>query len=363
MHERSVSRARVALARTRLVAALCSFVVLTVIALGSATSAQANVYWGAYIGTQFTGTAPPYDMTPVLDFSHETRGLSIVSFGSPWENCASVPCSGYAFPSSAMTSIRNYGAIPMLSWSSEALQAPSYNSSFTLRDIIAGDYDTYIRSFAEQAAAWGHPFFLRFDWEMNGNWFPWSEDANGNSRGQYVQAWQHVHNIFTSVGATNATWVWCPNSDPTGYWAAIGSPLSEYYPGSSYVNWSCLDGYNYGTNPAGPWGWDTFSTVYNSTYTPIVDTIAPGKPMMLGEISSSEYGGSKSAWISNMFSELKTSYTAVRALVWYEAYQGSEDWPIETSSSSKSAFAAGIDDPRYEPNVYSGLTTSPIPAP
>jgi hypothetical protein len=307
-------------------------------------------------------------MSAVADFTAADsggKGISILSFGENWYSTSYYGGPG-TFPATQMGYVRSYGAIPMLSWCSNNVDVgggSSLASGYSSIQIAGGSQDSYIETWASAAAAWGHPFFLRFDWEMNGNWFPWSEDANGNSRGQYVQAWQHVHNIFTSVGATNATWVWCPNSDPTGYWAAIGSPLSEYYPGSSYVNWSCLDGYNYGTNPAGPWGWDTFSTVYNSTYTPIVDTIAPGKPMMLGEISSSEYGGSKSAWISNMFSELKTSYTAVRALVWYEAYQGSEDWPIETSSSSKSAFAAGIDDPRYEPNVYSGLTTSPIPAP
>ncbi len=34
--------------------------------------------------------------------------------------------------------------------------------------------------------------------------------VNGDQPGEFVAAWRHVHDIFTSVGATNATWVWCP---------------------------------------------------------------------------------------------------------------------------------------------------------
>ena len=49
---------------------------------------------------------------------------------------------------------------------------------------------------------------------MNGNWFAWMEGVNGNQPGEYVAAWRHVHDIFTAVGATNVSWVWCPNVDP-----------------------------------------------------------------------------------------------------------------------------------------------------
>ena len=91
--------------------------------------------------------------------------------------------------------------------------------------MIAGTHDAYIREFAEDARDWGHPFFLRFNWEMNGNWFPWSEGVNGNQPGEYVAAWRHVHDIFTEVGATNATWVWCPNVDPGGKFSDLALAL------------------------------------------------------------------------------------------------------------------------------------------
>ena len=115
-----------------------------------------------------------------------------------------------------MNSIRSHGAIPFYSWGSQSIPVPSNLSepNFQLSDVIEGHHDAYIRKFAEAAKAWGHPFFLRFNWEMNGGWFAWAEGVNGNKAGEYVAAWRHVHDIFTQVGATNATWVWCPNVDP-----------------------------------------------------------------------------------------------------------------------------------------------------
>ncbi|MBA3865307.1 MAG: hypothetical protein H0X42_02995 [Solirubrobacterales bacterium] len=50
---------------------------------------------------------------------------------------------------------------------------------------------------------------------MNGDWFPWSESANGNQPGEYVAAWRHVHEIFSAAGATDATWPGVPRSTPT----------------------------------------------------------------------------------------------------------------------------------------------------
>src|SRR6202040_2960061 len=143
----------------------------------------------------------------------------------------------------AMEAIRAHGTIPVLTWASQAVPTPANlrEPNFQLSDVINGRYDAYIHDFAVGAREWGHPFFLRFDQEMNGFWFPWAEGVNGNKRGEFVKAWRHVHDIFTSVGATNATWVWCPNVDFTRKL----TPLSSQYPGGRYVDWTCLDGFNW----------------------------------------------------------------------------------------------------------------------
>lgn len=143
--------------------------------------ASARVYWGAWIGDQLTGRAPPWDMSAVSKFEQMTgKPLSLLHFSAPFANCSTSPCSFYSFPWTPFNDIRAHGAIPFFSWSSVSIPASANEPDFQLSDLIAGNYDTYIRNFATRAREWGHPFFLRFDWEMNGNWFAWSERANGN---------------------------------------------------------------------------------------------------------------------------------------------------------------------------------------
>jgi hypothetical protein len=320
--------------------------------------AAGDAYWGAWIGPQLTGTSAPWDMNAVSKFEQMTgKPLSMIEFSTPFADCSSSPCSYYDFPVDPFDAIRGHGAIPFFSWASQATPAAGDQSNFQLADILAGTYDGYIRSWATNAAEWGHPFFLRFDWEMNGSWFPWGEGTNGNQPGEFVAAWRHVHDIFTTAGAGNATWVWCPYVNQTDSFATL-------YPGDSYVDWTCLDGYNWGLNPAAPHGWTTFDSLYGPSYARITGALAPSKPMVIGEAAASEYGGSKAAWIEEMFAALPARYPQVRGLLWFENLGNGMDWPLESSESATAAFAAGIGDSRYLGNAFGGLGGGgPIPAP
>jgi hypothetical protein len=318
------------------------------------------VYWGASIGDQLTGTQAPWDMSAVSKFEGLAgKKLSLVNFFVPFANCSSSPCSFYKFAPEIMESIRQHGAIPVYSWSSQSIPSSLNEPDFQLADVISGSYDSYIREFAEDARAWGHPFFLRFDWEMNGGWFPWAEGANGNQAGEFVTAWRHVHDIFAAAGATNVNWVWAPNVDPDGIFGDLGS----LYPGDQYVDWTGLDGYNWGTNPAKPDRWRSFDELYNSTYHRIVDAIAPSKSLLIGEIGSSEYGGSKASWIQDALAKIPANYPKIGGMLWFDTYDDGMDWPIESSTAATSAFAEGIKSPQYANNAYAGLAGSPIQPP
>jgi hypothetical protein len=321
---------------------------------------SSGLYWGATIGDHLTGTQAPWDIGAVSKFADLTgKQLSLVNVFVPFANCPPTPCSFYKFAPGMMESIREHGAIPLFSWSSQAIPSRLEEPDFQLSDVIAGTYDSYIRSFAEEARDWGHPFFLRFNWEMNGNWFPWSEGVNGNREGEFVAAWRHVHDIFTAVGADNVSWVWCPNIDPYGIFQGLG-PL---YPGDAYVDWTGLDGYNWGTNPTKPDRWMSFDELYGSTYQRITGTLAPSKPLLIGEMSSTEYGGSKANWIRDTLAKIPTNYPKIGGLLWFDTYIEGMDWPIESSSAATSAFAEGIANPAYAGNDYAGLTGSPIAPP
>jgi hypothetical protein len=320
------------------------------------------LYWGASIGSQLTGVQAPWDMGAVTEFEQIAgKKVSLVNFFSPFANCppSGGACSFYKFPTEPMESIRAYGAIPVFSWSSQSIPSSKEEPNFQLSDVIAGTYDPYIREFAEAAKTWDHPFFMRFDWEMNGSWFPWSEGVNGNQSGEFIAAWRHVHDIFAAVGADNVTWVWCPNVDPDNTLL----DLAGQYPGDAYVDWTGLDGYNWGLNPANPDRWRNFNELYSATYQRIVDTIAPDKPMLIGEMGSTEQGGSKAAWIEEALSAIPTYYSQIRGMLWFDTYDDGMDWPIETSASSASAFASAIQSPAYVSTAEPEAAAGPIEPP
>jgi mannan endo-1,4-beta-mannosidase len=352
----------------RTAALLAVFVLALILALPSGDPAARarkkppKLYWGAWIGKQLTGTEAPYDMSAVSKFQGIVgKPLSIVEFAVPWANCSKSPCYFYPFPTQQMQDIRNYGAIPILGWNSAAIgMHPVDQPDFQLSDVIAGKYDSYIASFASAARDWGHPFFLRFNWEMNGDWFSWSEGVNGNQPGESNAAWRHVHNIFTSVGATNASWVWCPLAEVNKNTRA---GLRAIYPGDGYVDWTCLDGYNWGNAPANPHPWRSFNKIFRKDYRNITKRIARSKPMMIAEIGSHSGPGSKPRWLRKMFKLLKTDYRRIRAFVWFDVIDRTIDWPIETSPAVTKAFSRGVGAPRFLGNAFGNIAASPIPPP
>jgi mannan endo-1,4-beta-mannosidase len=339
-------------------------------ALPVAEAAGPSIYWGALID----GKAPTStNMQPGGPFAtFETRSnkkMAIIHWGQPWMMSDG---SWGEFQTSYFDNVRNHGSIPMLNWTSWRLGSGTTQPDFQLRDVYGGKYDTYLNRWATAAKNWGHPFFLRFNHEMNGWWYPWGEGkladgtiVNGNSPGDFVKAWQHVHNIFTNVGATNVTWVWAPNqiANNTRY-----PVLSTLYPGSSYVDWTGLSIYNkyttwLGLNPLlNGAGYTWLKNSYNE-----VLSVTSTKPMMLAEFASIEAGdggAKKAAWLQDaLTAQIPTNFPKVKAVVWFnwDADAG-KTYPIESSQAATAAWAAGIGSPIYATNQYASLNISPIPA-
>jgi hypothetical protein len=319
------------------------------------------IYWGAWIAGDTYGVGnPPWD-TAGIDIFEELAGkkMSILHWGQPWWHCDRV-CRYQTFDlqKAQYEKVRQRGYIPLIDWASYDYEAPELlnQPEFSLSTIIQGKHDEYIRQWATQARDWEHPFFLRFIWEMNGWWFPWSERVNGNQPGEYVQAWRHVHDIFVEVGAQNVTWVWCVN--------VVGRetiPLETLYPGDEYVDWLCMDGYNSGANPLTRDRWRSFAELCKETYSALLG-VAPDKPIMIAEVASTEVGGSKAAWIHEaLIDDLPNRFPAVRAIVWFNWSNRGMDWPIDSSPQAQSAFAEGIRSDYYMGNDFSNLKTAPIP--
>lgn len=318
-----------------------------------------RIFFGVYAG------APSADgLTGIARFEGDARkSVSIVHMFQSWEGpSVGLDSPGPGFQAAALSRIRKHGSIPLVTWkpwqsrgggSAQNADQPA----FALRRIIYGDYDEYIGSYAQAAKHWGHPFFLRFAQEMNGSWFPWSEQVNGNRRGEYVRAWRHVHDIFTRTGATNVTWVWTPSQNIGKF-----SELRAYYPGDAYVNWVGADGFNGYANQT----WKTFSQVFSPIYT-LIASFAPNKPFMIAETACVEEGGDKASWISDALSiEAPLNFPQVRAVVWLNWQYGGPrplDWRIESSPGATEAFATAVGSPTYASNDFASADVSPIPAP
>ncbi len=237
--------------------------------------------------------------------------------------------------------VASRGAVPMLSWTpQDDGKKGLYQPHWSLRAIIAGEHDAYIHQFARDAAAWGRPFYLRLAWEMNANWNLWSEGVNGNKPGEYVAMWRHVHDIFGQEGATNARWVWCPNTSFAG-----STPLAGLYPGDDYVDWLGLDGYNDGGD-----GWQSFAQLFAPSYREI--TALSGKPLMLAEVGCAPSGGDKAGWLTQTFLvDIPQHYPQIRAVVYFNTVELGADWRVDSSATALLAWQQIVVSPYYRGKV------------
>lgn len=223
------------------------------------------------------------------------------------------------------------GRVPFVNW--ELFGA-------TLDDIAGGTYDALLNQRAAAAKKLGQKFFIDFGAEMNGDWSPWSGADNGQSSAKYIAAYRHVHDIFEAAGATNAIWAFCPNvtSVPDASW---NEPL-DYYPGDSYVDWMCVDGYNWGTSGADD-TWQSFYQVFKDIY-PVL--ASKNKPIIIGEMASAELGGDKAAWISQIIPALKNQFPLFKGLLWFDIDKET-DWRISSSAAAQAAFKTMANDPWF----------------
>jgi beta-mannanase len=321
-----------------------------------------SVYYGVYV----PGWLDNLDALTTFE-NDAKKKVSIVMWYQGW----GLTDGTQDFQTSWMNNVRSHGSIPMVTWEPWLYTDPAGTNQpqYQLSKIINGDFDSYIKRWADDSMSWGHPYFLRFAAEMNGNWFPWSEQVNENKPGEYVRAWRHVYTIFANKGVTNVTWVWSPNIEYDG-----STPLEELYPGDDYVDWLGMDGYNWGTVPhrartaslegistnrsATVTNWQTFSEIFSQTYTHI--TALSTKPLMVAETASAEQGGSKANWITDAYStQIPGNFEKIKAIIWFNENK-ERDWRIESSPAAQNAFATAIQPCFYATNQYASLCISPI---
>jgi hypothetical protein len=103
-----------------------------------------------------------------------------------------------------------------------------------------------------------------------------------------------------------------------------------------------LDGYNYAGLDDDRWL--SFAQLFGPSYRII--TRLSSKPLMIGETSSSDLGGSKAQWILGMGSALAHQFTRVRVLVWFQRVKET-DWRISSSPQALAAFRRVVRSPLF----------------
>lgn len=309
---------------------------------------QPRVYWGARIDGEVYGSIhdAPWDKPVWTAFENSTvKPVSIVHFGQepPWKA---------AFTKTPLELTSLEGAIPMMSMGSEGA---------TLNELEEGGAkEPSLRKWAKDVAQYQMPFFFRWDWEMNlisASNIPWAAEARANPAA-FVRAWRNFRRIADQEGASNITWVWCPNVNFPG-----STSLASLYPGNAYVDWICMDGYNHGTHTSQWTSWVPFKSVFGPTYNFLTDAKkfeGSQKPIMIGETASTESGGSKSEWITTALeNDLPWNFPKIKAFVWFNwniTEAGTPwDWQIESSPAAIEAFASGISSPYYAGASFGNL--------
>ena len=280
-----------------------------------------GVYPGGKTGEEDDIT--PADLTSYEQTVGKTSGW--VYFSNNWYR-------ERAFPLSTAQWIRAAGSVPyirlMLRDSAEQDQA---NHKFTLRRILAGEFDEDLRRWARAARDFGTPVIAEYGTEVNGEWFPWNGVWNGGgATGAYGDpnvpdgperfrdAYRRIIDIMRQEGASNIRWVFHANNDdwPQESW----NRFENYYPGDDYIDWVAVSVYGAQT-PLDDY-WDEFRPLMDAAYSRLV-ALAPSKPLIVAEfgVTLNNPLGDQAAWAERALTDLtEPRWPRVMGFSWWNEF-------------------------------------------
>ena len=320
---------------------------------GALAVPSTGAYTGAYI--DFGDTEDDVTLSAIQNFQTLVgKHQAIVGSSSFWGR-------GF-FPAENARLISDYGAVPLIYWSP---WGPPYEQGkhvdpgpWSLRHIVAGNCDAYIDKWAAGARDFGQPLLVSFACEPNSNWFPWSGYDNGADTkakdgsfagpDAYKRAYCHVVDRVRAAGARNIQWVFHANDDshPDRKWNAV----SEYYPGSEYVDWLGMS--TYGQLTPGKDDWNDWPECADASYKRLCK-LDPNKPVMLAEWGVGEFpeSGSKAEFIRDAFDGMNNGkYPRIKAAVfWHERWQNKDEsysnLRVQSSPGALKAYRQGVANP------------------
>lgn len=261
----------------------------------------------AYLGVYEPGTPASYQ--PVTQFTAATGAQpNILLYYSRW---------GAGFPDSFAREALAHGA---------RLIVQIDPTNISLAAIASGRYDAYLRAYAGQLRAFGHPVIIGFAHEMNGNWPSWG--VGHVPAPTWVAAWRRVVTVIRAAGASQVTWMWTISHSGN-------APIQRYWPGPSYVTWVGIDGY-----------FEKPSDTYGSIFGAAVATVRTftGKPILLSEVGVGPETGKKPQDITAIFDGVEDEH--LLGMVWFDVDQHDglvhQDWRLEGDQGALAAFRRAV---------------------
>jgi hypothetical protein len=293
------------------IAAGVALIVMAVIGrliLGGYAPKAAKPAAGGYLGVAEAGETTSYQ--PVDDFAAAIgRQPDIVLYYSSWKE---------SFQQRFAAQVHAHGATPFVQID------PGYTS---LAGIAAGHDDAYLKSYADQVKAYGHPVIVGFGAEMNGDWDPWG--YRHTAPAVFVAAWRHIVTIFRQQAADNVIWLW--TVDITG---PNTGPIQDWWPGASYVTWVGIDGYYFQRDY-------TFDDAFLPTIAEV--RIFTQRPIILAEIGIGQVAG-QAAKIPDLFAGVRANH--LLGFVWFDQAQAGgvyhQDWRLEDNPAALAAFRSEL---------------------
>jgi endoglucanase len=244
--------------------------------------------------------------------------------------------------------ISSNGWVPMISANPYLTKKCSPTTGDIYRSIAVGNCDKLIRDIAVVFKTYGKNMFFRFAWEMNTDSTVWGVQSSKSSPSEFVLAWRHFHNILTENGAVKVKWVFSVNIEKYN-----SIQIASLYPGDNYVNWTGIDGYNWGTTQK--WSrWSLFDEIFHKTYQDLV-AVAPNKPVMLSEFNSVSQGGNLSQWFTDALNvQIPNNYQQISAVVFFnedKSLTEGVDWRIDASPNALPALRNSLQSPIYKSSI------------
>lgn len=258
------------------------------------------------------------------------------------------------------------------SWQQGATPFSNLQVDVSAAEIASGRHDAAINEWLDHVDAWldrgeGRRLTIAPLQEMNGVWTPYGCYVNDGQvvaeHESYRAAFRRVHDLIaTSLDPTKVQISWAPNNESS---AGCGT-LTDFYPGSDYVDVVGISAFNFGEAPDGGW-WRTPDELIR----PAVDmlrNVAADKPFLLAQTGSSEIGGNKNAWIVDLFEVVEADPNLV-GLIWFDLDKfevGADmDWEIGSghidawrrSDSVEYVFPMAWTDVGFAPATFRGAVT------